>query len=118
MMIGGVEPANDLFVMVDDLLEAEALERRRVATRLFRTLDTGPARRDGVEAAVRVVKPTVPAVRCHPHAVDEHDGFLCHGPSSRLECRLDNSPTAGLIPSLVSGADEGRDLLLPRLRRL
>ena len=54
MMIGGAfEPADDLRVVVDDLLDAEMLDPRGIAAQLVDVaVHPRPALRDHVEAAV------------------------------------------------------------------
>jgi hypothetical protein len=47
-----VEPADELFVVIDALLDPEAFERRRVPTHLFGIADPRPTRRDRAVAAI------------------------------------------------------------------
>ena len=68
-----VEAADDRLVVVGDLLEAEALQRRGVlADRLHvAVVDSGPAGGEhGVTATLEALLPALPAQRRHPQAMD------------------------------------------------
>ena len=71
-----VEAANDLVVVVDDRLDPEPFQRRRITARFFRIPDPRPGRCDRAIATIGVVvDPAVPAPRRHPHAVDQDNGL-------------------------------------------
>jgi hypothetical protein len=62
--------------MIDDLLGRELRERRRVLAELVDLdLEARPRRREDAEALLlEVADPGAPALRRHPHAVDQDDG--------------------------------------------
>jgi hypothetical protein len=67
--------ADDPLVVVDDRVDLEAGDRRRVGVEgLDLTLHARPGGRDHLEALLALaVDPALPAARRHPEAVDEHD---------------------------------------------
>ena len=81
-----VERADLLLVVVDDLVEAEALDLLRVFAELLdvAVLARPFGRGDGEASALEVVGEVVPAVGCEPGSVDQHErspvavGRGCH----------------------------------------
>src|SRR6185436_17728886 len=73
--LGIVEGAHQLLVVIDDLADAEALERRWVSpNRLDRAVLARPRGRDAaIAAGLEPGEHPFPAGRRHPRAVDEHD---------------------------------------------
>ena len=75
MMIGFLSSLpDDVGVEVDDLVDAEVLERTRIVPHGVGVLEAGPAARDDVVAALLVaLDPVLPAQGVHPQAVNEDD---------------------------------------------
>nr|BFE71811.1 hypothetical protein GCM10020092_051120 [Actinoplanes digitatis] len=76
----GVEAADDLLVVGDDLRNGQVEDRCRVGVeRLHLHLEAGVAGRDDAQALALVVgDPVFPAARGDPESVYEHDRVGCH----------------------------------------
>src|ERR1700730_5225437 len=73
-----VELANDAIVVIDDRLELETLERRRIfADRFDLSFQARPGRSEDVVAGFqKTIDPSLPASRGQPQSVNQHDRGL------------------------------------------
>jgi hypothetical protein len=84
--------ANNLFVMIDNVVQTECGEAARIAAKLLDVaFHAGPASGDDAITFVRVVSdPLLPTERGHPQAVDENNRGDIH--CGKREVRASDSP--------------------------